>query len=222
MIDDADCRLPHFRDLLAEAPLNVTSVRDPGEIERRHIDESVAIVRAVEAAGWLAEGARAIDVGSGGGLPGIPLAILRPDVIVTLLEATGKKAAFLEGVVRDLRLTNVRVLCARAEEAAHEPEEREGYDLATARAVAPLATLVELTLPFVRVGGALAAVKGSRAAAEVAEAGVAVQRCGGGAVEVLSPLFDASMLRLLIVPKVAHTPLEFPRRAGIPAKRPLR
>lgn len=218
----ADCRLPRFRDLLAGAPLNVTSVRDREEIERRHIQESVAVVRAVEAAGWLPEGARAIDVGSGGGLPGIPLAILRPDVTVTLLEATGKKAAFLQGVVRDLELTNVRVLGARAEEAAHEPEEREQYNLATARAVATLATLVELTLPFVRVGGALAAVKGSRAEAEIVEAGVAVQRCGGGAVEVLSPAFDASLLRLLIVPKAARTPNELPRRAGIPAKRPLR
>jgi 16S rRNA (guanine527-N7)-methyltransferase len=227
MSDDSQPRfgelqLERFRDLLAEAPFNVTAVRDPSEIEQRHIGESLALARALESAGRLPAGARVIDVGSGGGLPGIPLAIARPDLSVTLLEATGKKAAFLELAAQRLDLGNVRVIAARAEEVAHRPDQRECYDLATARAVAPLATLVELTLPFVRVGGALAALKGSRAEEEIAVSAVAIQRCGGGPIEVHDLADERAALRLLIVPKVAPSPDELPRRSGIPAKRPLR
>ena len=216
--------LHRYRDLLLEAneQLNLTSVREPAEIERRHIAESLTVVRSIEAAGWLPSGARVIDVGSGGGLPGIPLAIARPDVQVTLLEATGKKAAFLERTAATLGLRGVRVVAARAEEAAHDPGERETYDLALARAVAALATLAELTLPFVRIGGALAAVKGSRAEEEIAEAAVAVRRCGGGEVRVAPLMAAAPNLRLIVVPKVAPTPSELPRRPGVPGKRPLR
>jgi 16S rRNA (guanine527-N7)-methyltransferase len=225
--------LLRYRDLLVEAnaTLNLTSVRGPEAVERRHIVESLAVVRALEEAGRLPHGARAIDVGSGGGLPGVPLAIVRPDAGVTLLEATGKKAAFLERAARDLGLTNVRVLARRAEDAAHDPDERERYDLALARAVAPLATLAELTLPFVTVGGALAAVKGSRAEEEIAAAAVALRRCGGGdvlslplplPVEGAAAAPAAAPLRLLIVPKLNATPANLPRRPGMPAKRPLR
>jgi 16S rRNA (guanine527-N7)-methyltransferase len=161
-------------------------------------------------------------VGSGGGLPGIPLAIARPDARVTLLEATGKKAAFLERAARGLGLDNVRVLTARAEEAAHDSRERERYDVVVARAVAPLPALVELTLPFVRVGGVLAAVKGSRAEQETAEGEGAVRRCGGGEVQSRSLSADTPALRLLLIPKVSPTPPELPRRPGMPVKRPLR
>ena len=225
-------RLNRYRDLLIEAntAFNLTSVREPEAVERRHIAESLAVVRALEVAGRLPAGARVIDVGSGGGLPGIPLAIVRPDTAVTLLEATGKKAAFLERAATDLGLVNVRVLAMRAEEAAHDADERERYDLAVARAVAALATLGELTLPFVKLGGALAAVKGSRADQEIAEAAAALRRCGGGAVQLL-PLSEGEATsappetpfpRLLLIPKVASTPPNLPRRPGIPAKRPLR
>lgn len=216
--------LRRYRDLLlaANASLNLTSVRDAEAAERRHIAESLALVWSLEAAGRLAPGVRAIDVGSGGGLPGIPLAIVRPDVSVTLLEATLKKALFLERVVGDLTLTNARVLAARAESAAHHPSEREAYDLALARAVAPLATLVELTLPFVRIGGALAAVKGSRAGEEIVGAAGAITRCGGGALQSLSISPDVPTLRLLLIAKLTPTPSELPRRPGMPGKRPLR
>ena len=231
-LDALHSSLRRYRDLLlaANATLNLTAVREPGAIERRHIAESLAVVRTLEAAGRLPAGTRAIDVGSGGGLPGLPLAIVRPDVRVTLLEATGKKARFLERTARDLDLANVKVLDRRAEEAAHDPNERERYDLAVARAVAALATLVELTLPFVKVGGALAAVKGSRAAEEITEAAGALVRCGAGEVRSLSLLAepsglgasDAPSVRLLLIPKVMPTPTDLPRRPGMPAKRPLR
>src|SRR5215218_2083809 len=131
----SDPRLEHFRDLLLAATLNVTAVRDREGVERRHIGESLAVVRDLDAGGLLPTGARVIDVGSGGGLPGVPLAIARPDARLTLLEGTQKKAAFLVEVVEHLGLEHVRVLAARAERAAHDPSEREAYDLALARAV---------------------------------------------------------------------------------------
>jgi 16S rRNA (guanine527-N7)-methyltransferase len=228
LAQDQRTRLTAYRDRLAAAnqTLNLTSLREPAELQRRHIEESLAVLRAIEGAGLLPPGARLIDVGSGGGLPGMPIAIARPDLAVTLLEATGKKAAFLERVAAELRLTNVRVVAQRAEEAART-EERERYDLAIARAVAALAALAELTLPLVRVGGAVAAVKGSRAEQELAEAGGAIARCGGGAVRSLPlagalPELRLPELRLLLIAKVAPTPPELPRRAGMPVKRPLR
>ena len=213
-----------YRDLLADATqrVNLTSLRKPEAIEQRHIGESLAVARALTAAGVLPPGARVIDVGSGGGLPGIPIAIARPDVVVTLLEATGKKAAFLQEAVTALGLGNVQVLAARAEEAAHRPAEREAYDLAIARAVAPLLALVELALPFVRVGGALAAVKGSRAEQEIEEAAAAIRACGGGPVRKRGLDTGDPNLCLLIIPKIVGTPAHLPRRPGMPVKRPLR
>lgn len=220
---DQAAALRAYRDLLAEATrtLNLTAVREPAAIERRHIAESCAVAGLLADASVLPPGARVIDVGSGGGLPGIPLAIVRPDVQVTLLEATAKKAAFLERAVAALGLANARVIAARAEEAAHRPAEREAYDVAVARAVAALPALVELALPFVRVGGVLAAVKGSRAGQEIAAAAAAIRLCGGGAVEVLPLGADAPNLRVVLVRKVSPTPPHLPRRPGMPVKRPL-
>jgi 16S rRNA (guanine527-N7)-methyltransferase len=216
--------LTEYRDrlLAASRVVNLISDRSAAEVDQRHIAESLAVLAAIERAGLLPVGARLIDVGSGGGLPGVPIAIARPDLNVTLLEATGKKAAFLRETAAALGLTRVRVLSMRAEEAAHVPAERAAYHLAVARAVAPLAALVELTLPFVRVGGVLAAVKGSRAAAESADAKSAIRQCGGGAVQELPLRGVAPELRLLMVPKRARTPAHLPRRPGLPAKQPLR
>jgi len=210
--------------LLAEGTraLNLTSVREPAEIERRHVADALALIIALEETGLLPRGARVVDVGSGGGLPGVPLAIMRPDLSITLLEATGKKAAFLRTTTAQLALPHVRVLALRAEEAGHLADEREQYDLAVARAVAPLAALVELTLPMVRVGGVLAAVKGSRAEAELREAAGAIARCGGGVPRIISLPRADTHLRLILVPKRTATPADLPRRPGMPAKHPLR
>jgi 16S rRNA (guanine527-N7)-methyltransferase len=207
----------------AAAVMSLTTVRDPAGIERRHLGESLALARTLAAAAVLPAGAAVIDVGSGGGLPGIPLAIARPDLHVALLEATAKKAAFLAETVTALGLDNVAVLAVRAEDAGRDPAHRERYDLAVARAVAPLPTLAELTLPLVRVGGHVAAVKGSRHAREIAAATAAIARCGGRVAGVL-PLAGAETGPLVVVllAKDRPTPPELPRRAGVPARRPLR
>jgi 16S rRNA (guanine527-N7)-methyltransferase len=199
----------------------LTSLRDAQAIRRRHFDESLAFLDAVEQAGALAS--PVIDIGSGAGFPGVPARIVRPELRLTLLEATGKKAAFLEMLCAELDLRDVVVIHARAEELAHHPGHREVYGLAMARAVAPLRVLVELALAFVRVGGYLAAVKGSGAEREVREAARALAECGGEVINVapLNLAAEPHPPRLVLVRKSAKTPDRYPRRPGIPSKRPL-
>jgi 16S rRNA (guanine527-N7)-methyltransferase len=212
----------YLEQLIAEnTRAGLTSLRDRESIQQRHFAESLALLRALEDARAFAS--PAIDVGAGAGFPGVPIKIARPETRLTLLEATGKKAAFLERLVARLGLEGVTVINGRAETLAHEPEHRESYKLALARAVAPLRTLVELTLPFLEVGGVLATPKGSGARREVAEAAEALKACGG-AVELLRPLdlpAPGPVPTLVLVRKVAHTPDNYPRRPGMPSKRPL-
>ena len=213
----------YYQELVAQRPrASLTSLTDSEAVQRRHFLESLALLRALEDAG--AFGATAIDIGTGAGFPGLPIKIVRPGLNLTLVEATGKKAAFLQRLVQQLDLAGVTVIQARAEELAHDPAHRAAYDLALARAVAPLPALVELTLPFLRLGGYLAAPKGSGAPREAREAAAALQACGGR-LELLAPLplpGPGPIPVLVLVRKVAVTPDRFPRRPGIPTKRPLR
>ena len=161
-----------------------------------------------------------IDVGSGGGLPGLVIKLARPDLLVTLLEANHRKTAFLETAAARLGL-DVTVVNARAEEAAHRPELREAFDAATARALAAMPALAELCLPFVRVGGRLLAMKAG-AEAEVEAALPAIERLGGRLREIAAtPSSARERGQVVVVEKVAPTPPELPRRAGVPVKRPL-
>jgi 16S rRNA (guanine527-N7)-methyltransferase len=164
---------------------------------------------------------RVIDVGSGGGLPGLPLRLARDDLRLTLLEANQRKAAFLVQAAAKLGLGDVEVVALRAEEAGHDPRHREVYDFALARALAPLPVLVELCLPFVALGGRLLAMK-TDAAAEAESAKAAIGRLGGELVEIGSAASSARSLgQVVVVEKVRPTPPEFPRRAGVPSRRPL-
>jgi 16S rRNA (guanine527-N7)-methyltransferase len=169
---------------------------------------------------FLGEARRVVDVGSGGGLPGLPLKIARPELEVTLIESDQAKAAFLVQAAARLGLRGVEVLAVRAEEAGRDARHREAYDVAVARAVAALPALVELCLPLVRVGGRLLAQKTS--GDEVAAAARALEMLGG---EVVGVEAAASSARdkgvVVIVAKVRPTPDAYPRRSGIPAARPL-
>ena len=154
--------------LLAEnEKQNLTAVRDPREVVSRHFLDSLAPLSVPAAKERLCvPGTRLIDVGTGAGFPGIPLAIALPELSCTLLDSLQKRIAFLENVTETLGLSNANLLSARAEDAAKDPEHREAYDLATSRAVADLAVLSEYCLPFVRVGGAFLAYKGADCAEE--------------------------------------------------------
>lgn len=212
-----------YTELLLEqgSRLNLTSLKDPRAIENRHFAESLALAETLERLGAL--GSPAIDIGSGAGFPGLAIKIARPEMQITLLEATEKKARFLNLVVQTLGLTGVEVINRRAEELAREAVHRGAYALALARAVAPLPVLVELGLPFLRLGGCLAAQKGSAASREVGEAANALRLCGGEvvAVEGLDVPAGGPAPVLVLVRKTGDTPEEYPRRAGMPAKRPL-
>lgn len=200
---------------------SLTSARDAGRVYTRHFSESLALLAALEAAGV----ARSpiIDIGSGAGFPGLPVKIARPDLDVTLVEATGKKVRFLQALVTELALDGVTVVQARAEELARDPAFRERFPLALARALAPLPELLELVLPFVAPGGFLAAPKGSAAPREVREASRALAELGGEIVsaEVLEVPGEGPQPTLVLVRKTAPTPERYPRRTGIPHKRPL-
>jgi 16S rRNA (guanine527-N7)-methyltransferase len=215
----------YYRQLIdANQRVSLTSITDYQEVQRRHFGESLAVATALYRAGVLKpdEGARVLDLGAGAGFPGLPMRIVHPALRLTIIEATRKKTAFLESLLARLGLEDVTVIAGRAETVAHEPVHREGYDLVLARAVAPLAVLVELTLPFLAVGGSLATPKGSRAPQEMTEAGRALALCGGRIVSAEPLPSPALPLTLVLVEKLAPTPDAYPRRPGIPAKRPLR
>lgn len=161
-----------------------------------------------------------VDVGSGGGLPGLPLKIVRPELQITLLEADGRKSAFLVQACAELGLPDVQVVNRRAEDAAHEAHLRERFDLAVARALAPMAVVAELCLPFVRVGGRLLAQK--TRSEDLDGAGRAIELVGGSPPDIVaspSPARESGIV--VIVAKIRPTPQQYPRRSGVPAKKPL-
>lgn len=164
-----------------------------------------------------------IDVGTGAGFPGLPVKIMRPALQMTLLEASHKKIAFLEHLIATLRLENVELVGARAEDVGQDARYRERYDLVLARAVAELSELVEYCLPLCRVGGYVVAQKGADIEVELRKAENAIHLLGGRLREVkrlqMPGLRDARSL--VLVDKVESTPVKYPRRAGMPKKRPL-
>jgi len=164
-----------------------------------------------------------VDVGSGAGFPGLPLKILRPALQMTLLESSRKKVSFLEHMVQVLGLSGVELLWARAEEAGQDAHHRERYDVVLARAVADLAVLVEYCLPLCRKGGHLIAQKGADVEAELARATPAIHVLGGRVREVKSLHLPGlnEPRTLLLIEKMEPTPAKYPRRPGMPAKRPL-
>ena len=170
---------------------------------------------------YLEDAVSVVDVGSGAGLPGIPLKICRPDVAVTLVEADQAKAAFLVSAAAQLRLAGVEVVSRPAEEVGRDPRFRERFDLAVARALAPMPVLAELCLPLVRVGGRLLAQKTETE--DVAAAAHALETLGGS-LEAMQRAASGARASgtVVVVRKVSPTPEQYPRRAGHPRRKPLR
>jgi 16S rRNA (guanine527-N7)-methyltransferase len=206
--------------LSANRLVNLTRVTAPDEVARLHLLDSLAALPLVDATGP----AEAIDLGSGGGLPGLPLAMARPETHWTLLDSVGKKAALLAEFAEALGLRNVSVVSERAEALGRDPRHRQRYRLVSARACAALAVLAELALPLLAIGGSLLAWKGPLTddAEEVRRGRAAIGQLGGGRLRFADPGLPAlGGHRFVIVPKVRDTDARFPRRDGEPARRPL-
>jgi 16S rRNA (guanine527-N7)-methyltransferase len=200
--------------------MNLVGNVEPAVVQQRHFLESIAFGAALREREILRPGARVLDVGAGAGFPGVVLKIIWPTIGLTLLEATAKKTAFLAALADKLDLDSTVVMTGRAETLGHDPALRGSFDLVVARAVAPMPVLLELTLPFARVGGRVVTVKGSRAADELAASTRALAVLGGK--PFTAPLaVPGPVQTLVVVVKQRATAAEYPRRAGVPAKSPL-
>lgn len=206
--------------LEANARLNLTRVVEPADVARLHLLDALSALPLLDAA----RADRVVDLGSGGGVPAIPLALARPEAEWIMVDSVRKKAAVLEAFVAELGLRNARVLAQRAETLGHQPAHRERYAVATARACAPLPVLAELALPLVTIGGELLAWKGplTEDDQELRRGRVAAGQVGGGRLQVVEAGLPAlGGHTFVVVPKQHATPARFPRRPGEPSRRPL-
>jgi 16S rRNA (guanine527-N7)-methyltransferase len=201
------------------ARFNLTAIRDPESIRAKHFLDSLSCVLA-----WKdSPPACLIDIGTGAGFPGIPLKILYPALSLVLVESVGKKAEFCRHLASTFGLERVEVTQARAEEVGQDKKYRERFDWSTARAVANLPILVEYLLPLVRVGGAILAQKGESGPAEAHASEKSIRLLGGRLRQLIKVDLPgvAEERYLVVIDKIAATPPNYPRRVGIPSKKPL-
>jgi 16S rRNA (guanine527-N7)-methyltransferase len=211
----------YYREMISwNRRLNLTRIIGYEDVQTKHFLDSLTVMLALPAGPG---GFRLIDVGTGAGLPGIPLKIAIPGISLVLLESTAKKTDFLRHMVGMLGLDDVEVVAGRAEETAHDSRYREKFDVALSRAVAALPALTELTLPYCSLGGTFIAQKKGEMEEELCQADKAITLLGGRLREVkkidLGELPDRRSL--VVIDKVALTPQNYPRRSGVPEKKPL-
>ena len=201
--------------------VNLTAVTDPEGIEELHFVDSLTVALAIP--DFLLDGGSVCDVGTGAGFPGVPLKVAFPGTRLTLVDSLAKRTRYLEGLVEELDLEAVRVVTGRAETLGHDSGLRESMDVVVSRAVASLRVLLELVLPFCRVGGRVVLQKKGDIQEELGQADNASRELGGRIIEVKPVPEEVLGGRrvLVVVEKVATTPVKYSRRAGIPAKRPL-
>ncbi|SHM18304.1 16S rRNA (guanine527-N7)-methyltransferase [Caldanaerovirga acetigignens] len=198
--------------------VNLTSVKDEEEFMVKHIIDSLMVLKMIE----IPFGVKIIDIGTGAGFPGIPIKISRRDLEIYLLDSNKKKTIFLENTIKNLGLKETYVLCGRAENYGKNMQFREKYDYAFARAVSALNVLLELCLPFVKLGGFFVALKGKEPEEEIVQSRGVFEILGGRLEDVIYYELPIGIKRsLVVVEKVGKTPIEYPRREGIPEKKPL-
>ena len=214
---DREKQYEKLRDVILDwnEKINVTAIRDPAEFYDKNIQDSLSVLNVPEY-----EAARyVLDLGTGGGFPGLPLAIASPEKRFVLADAIGKKLKVVQDAARQLALVNVETVHGRAEDMARTRIHRERYDLVVSRAVANMSTLAEYCLPFVKVGGYFIAYKTRDAAEEIEAADAAVAKLGGRRLRTESAQGGHV---LVIIEKTAKTPAVYPRKAGTPGKDPLK
>jgi len=214
-------QMAKYASLLLEGleKIRLTGEKSPEGIIWQQIYDSIYILKLIE----LRSGLKVVDLGSGGGLPGLPLKICRPEIEIYLLDANRKKAGFLSAVKENLGLDQTYILCGRAEEYGQDKEHREGYDLVLSKAVAEMAVLAEMALPLLKTGGRVLLYKGPKGIEEAREAEKAIKLCGGNLVGKREYYLESGEIRLLYeIIKISSSPLKYPRRTGVPERRPIK
>lgn len=211
-----------YKDLLKEwnEKINLTAITEDEEIVKKHFIDCIKAFNEKQ----FKEAKTLIDVGTGAGFPGLPIAIMREDLNITLLDSLNKRVNFLNIVKNSLNLTNVTTIHSRAEDGARNKELREKFDIATSRAVANMAVLSEFCLPYVKVGGYFIALKGPAITDELNDAKNAIGTLGGKLIEVIEVSVEGTDLKhnLVVIKKVKETPKTYPRKAGSITKKPIK
>ncbi|MDO5690406.1 MAG: 16S rRNA (guanine(527)-N(7))-methyltransferase RsmG [Tissierellia bacterium] len=214
-------QLHRFKELVLEwnEKFNITAITDPQEFDLKHLYDCILILKA----GVFQPNSRIIDIGTGGGFPGIPLKILLPEAEIVLVDSLNKRIGFLEHVIETLDLKLVRAQHARAEEMSRTASDREKYDLCVSRAVAPMNTLAEYCLPFVKPGGYFVSMKGSSGQEELKVGKNAIETLGGKVKKSIpyTLLPNDHQRYIFIIEKVSSTPAKYPRGGGKPKNKPL-
>ncbi|MVX66873.1 16S rRNA (guanine(527)-N(7))-methyltransferase RsmG [Clostridium chromiireducens] len=200
--------------------INLTAITEDEEIIKKHFIDSIKAFKRKE----FKNAANLIDVGTGAGFPGLPIAIMKNDIKITLLDSLNKRVNFLNNVVTKLGLSNVETIHSRAEDGARNNQLREKFDIATSRAVANMSVLSELCLPYVRVGGNFIALKGPSVDQEIKDSLNAIGVLGGELIDICEINIEETELRhnLVVVKKIKECPKAYPRKAGLITKNPLK
>ena len=211
-----------YKNLLQEwnEKINLTAITEDEEVIKKHFIDCIKAFSENQ----FKEAKTLIDVGTGAGFPGLPIAIMKEDLNITLLDSLNKRVNFLNIVRNSLNLTNVTTIHSRAEDGARNKELREKFDIATSRAVANMAVLSEFCLPYVKVGGYFIALKGPAITDELNDAKNAIGTLGGKLIEVIEVSVEGTDLKhnLVVIKKVKETPKTYPRKAGSITKKPIK
>lgn len=211
-----------YKDMIKEwnEKINLTAIVEDNEIIKKHFIDSIKVFKFEE----LKNARKVIDIGTGGGFPGIPMKIVNPSSEVVLLDSLNKRINFLNEVIKALELNNIRTIHGRAEDFARENSYREKFDVATSRAVANLTVLSEFCLPYVKVGGYFVAMKGPAIEEEMKDAKNAIKILGGQVEKIIEVDIEGSDLNhnLVVIKKIKATPSKYPRKAGMVTKNPLK